>query len=199
MTPSLKSSWFTSVASLLSASMPASTHTALSCAPLKSSVLLPSSSKLTSGWTFIFLEWICRIRARASWFGWGNSILRSSLPLLISAGSRMSALLVAAMTLISAWEENPSSWFRSSSIVLCTSLSPESSESNLLVPIASISSINMIHGDFSFARAKASLTSLAPSPMNICTSWGPASFKKVALVWAAQALAIRVFPVPGGP
>ena len=31
------------------------------------------------------------------------------------------------------------------------------------------------------------------------TSWGPASFKKVALVWAAHARAIRVFPVPGGP
>ena len=32
-----------------------------------------------------------------------------------------------------------------------------------------------------------------------CTSWGPASFRKVALVWAAQARASRVFPVPGGP
>mmetsp|Transcript_654 Transcript_654/g.1940 ORF Transcript_654/g.1940 Transcript_654/m.1940 type:complete len:221 (-) Transcript_654:742-1404(-) len=179
--------------------MPASTQTALSWAPLKSSVLLPSSSKLTSGWTFIFLEWICRILALASWLGWGNSIFLSSLPLLIRAGSRMSALFVAAMTLISSWELNPSSWFRSSSMVLCTSLSPLSSLSNLLVPIASISSINMIQGDFSLARAKASLTSLAPSPMNICTSWGPASLRKVALVCAAHALAIRVFPVPGGP
>lgn len=32
-----------------------------------------------------------------------------------------------------------------------------------------------------------------------CTSWGPASFRKVALVCAAQALASRVLPVPGGP
>lgn len=32
-----------------------------------------------------------------------------------------------------------------------------------------------------------------------CTSCGPASFKKVAFVCAAQARAIKVFPVPGGP
>ena len=54
-------------------------------------------------------------------------------------------------------------------------------------------------GDFSFAKAKASLTSFAPSPMNICTSWGPASLRKVDFVWAAHALASKVFPVPGGP
>lgn len=36
-------------------------------------------------------------------------------------------------------------------------------------------------------------------PINICTSCGPASFKKVDLVWAAHALASRVLPVPGGP
>src|SRR5690242_13320459 len=31
------------------------------------------------------------------------------------------------------------------------------------------------------------------------TSCGPASFKKVDFVWAAQALANKVLPVPGGP
>lgn len=49
----------TSVASRRSANMPASTQTAFNCAPLKSSVDLANSSKLTSGCTFIFLEWIC--------------------------------------------------------------------------------------------------------------------------------------------
>ena len=44
MMPSLKSSWATSTPSRLSARMPASTHTALSCAALKSSVLRASSS-----------------------------------------------------------------------------------------------------------------------------------------------------------
>lgn len=66
-------------------------------------------------------------------------------------------------------------------------------------PMASNSSMKMIAGAFSLARAKASRTSLAPSPMNICTSCGPASFRKVDFVWAAQARAKSVFPVPGGP
>jgi hypothetical protein len=44
--------------------MPASTHTAFNCAPLKSSVERASSSKLTSGLTFIFREWICTQASR---------------------------------------------------------------------------------------------------------------------------------------
>ena len=40
ITPSKKSSWVTRLDSLLKAIMPASTQTALHCAPLKSSVLL---------------------------------------------------------------------------------------------------------------------------------------------------------------
>jgi len=35
--------------------------------------------------------------------------------------------------------------------------------------------------------------------MNIWTSCGPASFRKHALVCAAQARAMSVLPVPGGP
>ena len=66
-------------------------------------------------------------------------------------------------------------------------------------PMASNSSIKMIAGAFSLARANASRTSLAPSPINICTSCGPANFKNVDLVWAAQARASNVFPVPGAP
>jgi len=49
-------------------------------------------------WTFILREWICMMRARASSFGVGNSILRSSRPERSSAGSRMSTRLVAAIT-----------------------------------------------------------------------------------------------------
>ena len=77
---------------------------------------------------------------------------------------------------------------------MATHLSPLSSESKRFVPMASISSMKMIQGDFSLARAKASRTSLAPSPMNIWTNWGPASLRKVAFVWAAQALAMSVLP-----
>uniref|UniRef100_A0A1I8GPN7 Ragulator complex protein LAMTOR1 n=1 Tax=Macrostomum lignano TaxID=282301 RepID=A0A1I8GPN7_9PLAT len=60
------------------------------------------------------------------------------------------------------------------------------------------SSMKMMAGAFSLAREKASRTSLEPSPMNICTSWGPASFRNVLLVCAAQARASRVLPGGGG-
>mmetsp|Transcript_23057 Transcript_23057/g.32534 ORF Transcript_23057/g.32534 Transcript_23057/m.32534 type:complete len:200 (-) Transcript_23057:691-1290(-) len=198
--PPIKSSWVSSVASLRRASIPASTHTAFNCAPLNSSQQRDSSSKLTdSKLTFILLECILMILARPSSSGRGNSILRSRRPERNKAGSRMSGRFVAAITLISLLELNPSNWFSSSNIVLCTSLSPDLSLSKRLVPIASNSSMKMIAGSFSLARVKASRTSLAPSPINICTSCGAASFKKQALVLAAQARANRVFPVPGGP
>lgn len=48
--------------------------------------------------TFIFREWICMILARASSLGIGNSILRSRRPERSRAGSRISTLLVAAIT-----------------------------------------------------------------------------------------------------
>mmetsp|Transcript_7797 Transcript_7797/g.17912 ORF Transcript_7797/g.17912 Transcript_7797/m.17912 type:complete len:273 (-) Transcript_7797:632-1450(-) len=202
---SMKSSCTISALSFLSASMPASTHTALSCAPLKSSQLRASSSKTTSPLTFILRLWILMILARASSGGWGSSIFRSSRPDRRRAGSRTSGRLVAAMTLIMSFEPKPSSWLKSSSIVRCTSRSPDWSPPNRLVPMASSSSMNMMaplevpSEIFSFASSKASRMSFAPSPMNICTSCGPASLRKTALVWLAQARARRVFPVPGGP
>lgn len=59
--------WSIISASLRNASIPASTQTALSCAPLKSSVERASSSKFTSGLVFIPLSmaWILRMCARA--------------------------------------------------------------------------------------------------------------------------------------
>ncbi|RUP46770.1 hypothetical protein BC936DRAFT_146545 [Jimgerdemannia flammicorona] len=89
--------------------MPASTHTALHCAPLNSSQHLASSSKLTSFPTVILREWIWRMRARASSLGSGNSILRSRRPERSKAGSRMSMRLVAAITLMRSSDEKPSS------------------------------------------------------------------------------------------
>lgn len=71
--------------------------------------------------------------------------------------------------------------------------------SKRFVPIASISSMKIIVGAFYLARANASRTILGPSPMYICTRLEPASFKNVALVCPAHALAIIVLPVPGGP
>jgi len=62
--------------------------------PLRSQRLARDFTHLT----FIFREWICMILARASSLGMGNSILRSRRPERSRAGSRMSTLLVAAMT-----------------------------------------------------------------------------------------------------
>mmetsp|Transcript_12618 Transcript_12618/g.42148 ORF Transcript_12618/g.42148 Transcript_12618/m.42148 type:complete len:240 (-) Transcript_12618:383-1102(-) len=145
------------------------------------------------------------IRALAASDGCGSSILRSNRPDRSSAGSRTSGRFVAAMTLMLSFEEKPSSCERSSSMVRCTSRSPLWSPPNRLVPIASSSSMKMMAPAlpplliFSFANSNASRTSLAPSPMNICTSCGPASFKKMASVCLAQARASSVLPVPGGP
>mmetsp|Transcript_7465 Transcript_7465/g.15638 ORF Transcript_7465/g.15638 Transcript_7465/m.15638 type:complete len:271 (-) Transcript_7465:492-1304(-) len=202
----MKSSCLIASASRLSASIPASTQIALTCAPLKSSQHLESSSKLTSSLsTFIFREWISMIRARASSVGCGSSILRSNRPERSSAGSSTSGRFVAAITLMLSLLENPSSWLSSSSMVRCTSRSPLCSPPKRLVPIASSSSMKMIAPPFprslifSFASSNASRTSLAPSPMNICTSCGPASLRKIASVCLAHARASSVLPVPGGP
>mmetsp|Transcript_14537 Transcript_14537/g.29057 ORF Transcript_14537/g.29057 Transcript_14537/m.29057 type:complete len:238 (-) Transcript_14537:573-1286(-) len=193
-------------ASLRRAIMPDSTATAFIWAPLKSSVQRASSSKLTSlRSTFMVLEWMRRIWARADSAGWGSSTLRSSLPLRKRAGSSVSGLLVAAMTLILSLEANPSSWFSSSNIVRCTSLSPDCSPPKRLVPMASSSSMKMMAPArpsleiFSFASSNASRIILAPSPIYICTNCGPESFRNTAPVFLAQARARRVFPVPGGP
>ena len=50
------------------------------------------------------------------------------------------------LTLMRESDEKPSSWLRSSSIVLCTSRSPDLSESKRFVPMASISSMKMMAG-----------------------------------------------------
>mmetsp|Transcript_2073 Transcript_2073/g.5292 ORF Transcript_2073/g.5292 Transcript_2073/m.5292 type:complete len:240 (+) Transcript_2073:457-1176(+) len=145
------------------------------------------------------------MRARAVSVGCGSSIFRSRRPERRRAGSRTSGRFVAAMTLIFSSLEKPSSCERSSSMVRWTSRSPDCSPPKRFVPMASSSSMKMMAPDllpdliFSLASSKASRTSLAPSPMNIWTSCGPASLRKIASVCLAQARARRVFPVPGGP
>ena len=96
--PLRKCSWLSFVAPSLNATIPASTQTAFSWAPLNSSVLRANSSKFTSGDMDIFLECISRIRTRAVSFGRGNSILRSRRPERSNAGSRISIRFVAAIT-----------------------------------------------------------------------------------------------------
>ena len=173
-------------------------RTAFTCAPLKSSVDLAISSKITATWagsnewtnvswnqvkhsepfssTFILREWISRIIFRPRSVGSGSSILRSSRPERSKAGSRISGRLDAAMTCVDKTRRSgyvtlrtrkhhlnrgpihrftnsnyscnsptlifsvlvkPSNWFSSSSMVRCTSRSPDLPLSYRLVPMAS--------------------------------------------------------------
>ena len=70
---------------------------------------------------------------------------------------------------------------------------------NLLPAIASISSINMIEGAFSFASWNTSRTRRDPSPMYFLTNSDATILINVAFVSFATAFARSVLPVPGGP
>ena len=65
--------------------------------------------------------------------------------------------------------------------------------------IASNSSMKMILGEFFSASSKAFLRLLSDSPASLLIISGPLMRKKNDPVSLATALAIRVFPVPGGP
>ena len=69
----------------------------------------------------------------------------------------------------------------------------------LALPIASISSINIIEGDLSFACLNRSLTLDAPTPTNISTKSDPDNEKNGTLASPATAFANSVLPVPGAP
>ena len=66
-------------------------------------------------------------------------------------------------------------------------------------PMASISSIKMIHGAFSRACRNKSRTREAPTPTNISTKSEPLMVKNGTSASPATAFASSVFPVPGGP
>ena len=65
--------------------------------------------------------------------------------------------------------------------------------------MASISSIKIIHGWFSLAKANIYLITLADYPIYLSTIAEATTFKNLASIFDARALAIRVLPVPGGP
>merc|ERR1719427_64983 len=149
--------------------------------------------------TLILLAWILKMLVLPSRSGKLNSTFLSSLPGLISAGSRVSGLFVAIRTLMLPRGSKPSSWLISSNIVLWTSLSPPAPSSNLAPPTASISSKKMRQAFLVRAISKSSRTILAPSPTYFCTNSEPMTLIKQASVRLATARAHNVFPVPGGP
>ena len=130
----------------------------------------------------------------------GSSICirRSKRPGRSNALSRLSGRLVAARITTPFRPSNPSisvnNWLR-----VCSRSSFPPKEASRRLPMASISSMKMMHGAFSLACLNRSLTLAAPIPTNICTNSEPEMAKKGTLASPATARAIRVFPVPGGP
>ena len=89
-----------------------------------------------------------------------------------------------------------SNWF---SVFSLSSLLPVIEFFPRALPIASISSIKIMEGAFSFACLNKSLTLDAPTPTNISTKSDPDKEKKGTLASPATAFASNVLPVPGGP
>ena len=147
----------------------------------------------------MLFEWIFSMSSLASLLGIGMLMSLSSLPGLMTAGSRMSFLFVAPMTFTLPNGLKPSSSASSCMKVLFTSLSPDVPTSILFAASASSSSIKIIEGAFFLANSKISFTSFAPSPINFCTSSEPTTSMKVEFVEAATAFASNVLPVPGSP
>jgi len=157
------------------------------------------SSKSTSSDRFILLVSAWKTNLFCLRSGNGNSIFLSSLPGLSSAGSSVSARLVAMITFTFTVWSNPSIYCSSSIRILWTSRSAPVFASKRLVAIASISSMKTIEGAFSLAMRKTSRTILGPSPKYFYTNSEPTMRMIEALVSLATALASIVLPVPGGP
>ena len=171
-------------------------------APLKPGVNLAileaNSSSVSWGSYFTFFKWTFKIYARSSKFGRPIYTDLSNLPGLRRAGSSISFLLVAAMTITLFLVSNPSiltnNWFK----VLSLS-SFEKGPPSLFLPIASISSIKMMLGAFFSASSNRFLTLEAPKPEYFSTKSLPETEKKGTPAYPAHALASKVLPVPGGP
>mmetsp|Transcript_48869 Transcript_48869/g.81316 ORF Transcript_48869/g.81316 Transcript_48869/m.81316 type:complete len:229 (+) Transcript_48869:768-1454(+) len=127
------------------------------------------------------------------------AICRSNRPGLKRAESRTSALFVPARTTIPSFVWNPSISTRSWLRVFSLSSLELNLLSDLLLPTASISSIQMMQGVFFLAFSKSVRTLADPTPTNISVKSDPLIEKNGTSASPATALARRVLPVPGGP
>ena len=125
---------------------------------------------------------------------------RSKRPGRVSAGSSDSGRFVAARIITPLLPSKPSisvsSWFR---VCSRSSLPPILPPSRFL-PMASISSMNTMHGSLFLGLTGTDRAPLlAPMPTNISTNSEPEMEKNGTLASPATALASMVLPVPGGP
>lgn len=124
------------------------------------------------------------------------SIYRSNLPNLLKAGSIEFGLFVAAITITCPLPFRPSIKVKSWETTL---LSTSPLTFSLFGAMESISSMKMMAGLFFSAYSKAFLKFPSASPAILDIISGPLIKKKKAPVSLATALAIKVFPDPGGP
>ena len=168
-------------------------------APEKPGVRFAIVSRDTSSVRRLFLAWTLRMSWRPFRSGTSTDTWRSKRPGRSSAGSRMSARLVAATTMTPVLPSKPSisvsSWLR---VCSRSSLPPPMPVPRDL-PTASISSTKMMQGAFSLAFLKRSRTREAPTPTKTSTNSEPEMEKKGTPASPAMALASSVLPVPGGP
>ena len=156
------------------------------------------SLKSTLSETLIFFACTFKISSRPCRSGSSTGIRLSKRPGRSSAGSSESGRLVAARITTPFEPSKPSisvkSWFK-----VCSRSSFPPIFPSRFLPMVSISSINTIHGAFSFACLNKSLTFAAPIPTNISTNSEPEIEKKGTFASPATAFASRGLPVPGGP
>ncbi len=197
---SIKSCFSTLLWPFLAAIKAASLQTLAISAPEKPGVCFARNSTLVDSSIFKGLICTLKIAFLSSRSGSSTWICLSNLPARIRARSRISARLVAARMITPVLLEKPSisvsNWFKVFSL---SSLAPVKAFFPLALPMASISSIKMIQGAFSFACLNRSRTLEAPTPTNISTKSDPEMLKKGTLASPATALASNVLPVPGGP
>ena len=145
-------------------------------------------------------RWTLKIALRSARSGRSTCICLSKRPGRNKALSNMSARFVAANTITPELVPKPSISVRSALRVFSrSSLPPIAGFFERARPIASISSIKIMQGDFCLACAKTSRTRLAPTPTNISTKSEPLIEKKGTPASPATAFANKVLPVPGGP
>mmetsp|Transcript_53467 Transcript_53467/g.162398 ORF Transcript_53467/g.162398 Transcript_53467/m.162398 type:complete len:347 (-) Transcript_53467:268-1308(-) len=169
-------------------------------APLNPDVRRAKCAKSTSSAKGIFSAWTAKICWRPSGVGNVSSTLRSNLPGRSSASSNASAWFVAATTItLRSDTPKPSisvrSWFK-----VCSRSDPALPKLLLrFFPIASSSSMKTMHGALDRAFLKMLRMRDAPTPTYISTNSEADTWMIGTPHSPANALAMSVFPVPGGP
>ena len=156
------------------------------------------ASKSTVSSILTSFAWTFKMSTRPFRSGLSTMIRLSKRPGLNSAGSRISGRFVAARISRPLSVSNPSisarSWFK-----VCSRSSLLPIALSLLLPIASISSMKIIHGAIAWASLNKSRTLDAPTPTYISTNAEPDREKNGTFASPATAFASNVLPVPGGP